>query len=100
MSPFKRDVFNVPKIGAFWVPINVSKLCTFYQIFSLRAPFLGFFFFFFLQFPWKQYFRPLYMIIWGLISEGKLSGGVNREGIKYYNNLINELLDKGHDSTL
>ncbi|KAE9462191.1 hypothetical protein C3L33_05913, partial [Rhododendron williamsianum] len=26
---------------------------------------------------------------------GKLSGGVNREGIKYYNDLINELLKKG-----
>ncbi|MED6112185.1 hypothetical protein PIB30_059376 [Stylosanthes scabra] len=32
-------------------------------------------------------------ILW-LISEGKLSGGVKREGIKYYNNLINELLAK------
>ncbi|MCI16952.1 beta-glucosidase 12-like, partial [Trifolium medium] len=26
---------------------------------------------------------------------GKLGGGVNQEGIKYYNNVINELLDKG-----
>ena len=38
--------------------------------------------------------------MWGLISEGKLSGGVNKEGVKYYNNLINELLSKGQDSIL
>nr|POE69589.1 isoform 2 of beta-glucosidase 12 [Quercus suber] len=31
----------------------------------------------------------------GLILEGKLSGGVNREGIEYYNKLINRLLGKG-----
>ncbi|GAU35577.1 hypothetical protein TSUD_295130 [Trifolium subterraneum] len=30
-----------------------------------------------------------------VISEGKISRGVNIEGINYYNNLINELLDKG-----
>ncbi|XP_059429779.1 beta-glucosidase 12-like [Corylus avellana] len=30
-----------------------------------------------------------------VLPNGKLSGGVNREGIKYYNNLINELLAKG-----
>ncbi|KAG6630015.1 hypothetical protein CIPAW_14G125400, partial [Carya illinoinensis] len=30
-----------------------------------------------------------------LIPTGKISKGVNREGIKYYNNLINELLSKG-----
>ncbi|KAF3452587.1 hypothetical protein FNV43_RR03020 [Rhamnella rubrinervis] len=30
-----------------------------------------------------------------LLPNGKLSGGVNKEGIKYYNNLINELLAKG-----
>ena len=35
-----------------------------------------------------------------LISEGKLSGGVNREGINYYNKLINRLLRKGQDSIL
>nr|XP_011461907.1 PREDICTED: beta-glucosidase 12-like isoform X1 [Fragaria vesca subsp. vesca] len=30
-----------------------------------------------------------------LLPNGKLSGGVNKEGIKYYNNLINELLANG-----
>jgi len=29
---------------------------------------------------------------------GKLSGGVNQEGIKYYNNLINNLLANGQHS--
>lgn len=28
-------------------------------------------------------------------SDGKVSGGVNNEGIRYYNNLINELLANG-----
>ncbi|OIW03566.1 hypothetical protein TanjilG_30986 [Lupinus angustifolius] len=30
-----------------------------------------------------------------ILPKGKVSGGVNKEGIKYYNNLINELLAKG-----
>ncbi|KAK2421555.1 cyanogenic beta-glucosidase [Trifolium repens] len=34
-------------------------------------------------------------ISWKWYLEGKLGGGVNKEGIKYYNNVINELLDKG-----
>ena len=36
----------------------------------------------------------------GLISEGKLSGGVNQEGIEYYNKLINRLLGKGQELIL
>ena len=27
--------------------------------------------------------------------DGKLSGGVNKEGVAFYNNLINELVSKG-----
>jgi beta-glucosidase len=30
-----------------------------------------------------------------ILPNGSLSGGINREGISYYNNLINELLLKG-----
>ncbi|XAR54321.1 Beta-primeverosidase [Bertholletia excelsa] len=30
-----------------------------------------------------------------ILPSGKLSGGVNREGVAFYNNLINELLEKG-----
>jgi len=29
-------------------------------------------------------------------AEGRISAGINQEGIKYYNNLINELLANGH----
>ncbi|CAN6556041.1 unnamed protein product [Malus baccata var. baccata] len=31
-----------------------------------------------------------------VLPNGKLSGGVNQEGIKYYNNLINALLSRGY----
>ncbi|KAK7816246.1 cyanogenic beta-glucosidase, partial [Quercus suber] len=36
-----------------------------------------------------------FSISWSQILPRKLSGCVNREGIKYYNNLTNELLSKG-----
>ncbi|KAK7834919.1 cyanogenic beta-glucosidase [Quercus suber] len=37
-----------------------------------------------------------FSISWSqVLPKGKLSRGVNREGIKYYNNLINKLLAKG-----
>ncbi|KAJ9139724.1 hypothetical protein P3X46_030431 [Hevea brasiliensis] len=37
-----------------------------------------------------------FSISWSrLLPKGKLGGGVNSEGIKYYNNLINELVAKG-----
>jgi hypothetical protein len=31
----------------------------------------------------------------GLDADGKLSGGINMEGIKYYDNLINKLISEG-----
>ncbi|CAM8979078.1 unnamed protein product [Rhodiola kirilowii] len=37
-----------------------------------------------------------FSISWSrILPNGKISGGLNKEGIQYYNNLINELLNKG-----
>ncbi|KAK2382126.1 beta-glucosidase [Trifolium repens] len=37
-----------------------------------------------------------FSISWSrILPKGKVSAGINKEGIKYYNNLINELLDNG-----
>ncbi|MCH81160.1 beta-glucosidase 12-like, partial [Trifolium medium] len=42
-----------------------------------------------------------FSISWSrVLPKGKLSGGVNREGINYYNNLINEVLANGQDSSI
>ncbi|KAK3211286.1 hypothetical protein Dsin_015992 [Dipteronia sinensis] len=40
-----------------------------------------------------------FSISWSrLLPRGKLSGGVNKEGISFYNNLINDLLSNGNNS--
>ncbi|RDX96751.1 hypothetical protein CR513_20548, partial [Mucuna pruriens] len=37
-----------------------------------------------------------FSISWSrILPKGKLNGGINQEGVKYYNNLINELIAKG-----
>ena len=32
-----------------------------------------------------------------MITDGTLKGGVNQEGVDYYNNLIDELIKNGND---
>ena len=41
-------------------------------------------------------FRDI-LLTYNLSAEGKLSAGVNQEGINYYNNLINKLMANGHN---
>ena len=37
------------------------------------------------------------LTIYLMISDGTLKGGVNQEGVDYYNNLIDELIKNGND---
>jgi len=32
-----------------------------------------------------------------LFTDGRISGGINQEGITFYNNFINELIANGHN---
>ena len=45
-------------------------------------------------------FHSNLLISYKLFAEGKLSAGVNHEGVNYYNNLINELMANGHNSLI
>lgn len=47
------------------------------------------------MFPVNHCNHNNYYYLYKLSTEGRLSGGINQEGIKYYNNLINELIVNG-----
>ncbi|KAL6652544.1 hypothetical protein ACP70R_011469 [Stipagrostis hirtigluma subsp. patula] len=44
---------------------------------------------------WTRILPNVHINMSGGMTDGSLSGGINREGVNYYNNLINELLSKG-----
>jgi beta-glucosidase/6-phospho-beta-glucosidase/beta-galactosidase len=53
-----------------------------------------------LQSPSRLIASKIKLSYMNLMADGSLRGGINREGIRYYNNLINELMSKGIHSCL
>ena len=39
-----------------------------------------------------------YIYMYGVMIDGKISGGINREGVQYYNNLFDKLKSNGPHS--